>query len=194
MSDYAALAGMLQIQPMALAMPDRDRVRSQFSAPLSSTLSVLRRELENLGADRGVLELDMAAEHLRLDGLPRSGAIARSPGIIVSFRVTGFALVSALRYEIDAFDHWADNLRGLALGLEALRAVDRYGVTKRGEQYVGFKALTAGTSGDGDPARGRGLINAAGGSWRKAAALAHPDTGGNPDDFRDVIAARDAGA
>ena len=37
------------------------------------------------------------------------------------------------------------NLRSIALGLKALRAVDRYGVSRRGEQYAGFRAaLTAG--------------------------------------------------
>jgi hypothetical protein len=32
-------------------------------------------------------------------------------------------------------------VRAIALSLEALRKVDRYGVTKSGEQYKGFKAL-----------------------------------------------------
>jgi hypothetical protein len=55
--------------------------------------------------------------------------------------------------------------------------------------------LEAGTgAGEGNPSRGREMIAAAGGSWRKAAAMAHPDL--NPDadadDFKHVIAARDA--
>lgn len=40
---------------------------------------------------------------------------------------------------------WQHNVRAIALGLEALRRVDRYGITKRGEQYAGWKALPAGT-------------------------------------------------
>lgn len=35
--------------------------------------------------------------------------------------------------------------RAITLALAALRAVDRYGVTKRGEQYTGWKALPAST-------------------------------------------------
>ncbi len=35
-------------------------------------------------------------------------------------------------------------MRAVALSLQALRAVDRYGVTKRGEQYVGWRAITSG--------------------------------------------------
>jgi hypothetical protein len=38
---------------------------------------------------------------------------------------------------------WQANVRAIALALEALRAVDRYGVTKRGEQYQGWTALPA---------------------------------------------------
>ena len=36
-----------------------------------------------------------------------------------------------------------DNVRGIAKSLEALRMVDRYGVTKHGEQYRGFLAIEA---------------------------------------------------
>ncbi len=39
---------------------------------------------------------------------------------------------------------WQHNVRAIALTLEALRAVDRYGATETGQQYAGFKALPAG--------------------------------------------------
>jgi hypothetical protein len=39
---------------------------------------------------------------------------------------------------------WQHNVRAIALTLEALRAVDRYGATETGQQYTGFKALPAG--------------------------------------------------
>lgn len=44
-------------------------------------------------------------------------------------------------YPCDTFQQYADNLRAIALALEALRKIDRYGVTRRGEQYQGFRAL-----------------------------------------------------
>jgi hypothetical protein len=52
-----------------------------------------------------------------------------------------------LVYATDACDFWQHNVRSIALGLEALRAVDRYGISRRGEQYAGYRAaLTAGAS------------------------------------------------
>jgi hypothetical protein len=39
---------------------------------------------------------------------------------------------------------WQQNVRAIALGLEALRKVDRYGITRRREQYTGFRALPPG--------------------------------------------------
>lgn len=51
-----------------------------------------------------------------------------------------------LVYATDACQFWQHNVRSIALGLEALRAVDRFGISRRGEQYAGFRAaLTAGT-------------------------------------------------
>jgi hypothetical protein len=49
-----------------------------------------------------------------------------------------------LVYATDACDFWQHNVRSIALGLAALRAVDRYGISRRGEQYAGYRAaLTA---------------------------------------------------
>jgi hypothetical protein len=50
-----------------------------------------------------------------------------------------------LVYATDVCAFWQHNIRSIALGLEALRAVDRYGISRRGEQYAGFRAaLTSG--------------------------------------------------
>lgn len=47
-------------------------------------------------------------------------------------------------YGTDCCVFWEHNVRSIALGLQALRAVDRYGISRRGEQYAGFRAaLTA---------------------------------------------------
>lgn len=117
------------------------RTRSQFSAPLRSTLTLLTRELDALGARHPVLEVAIPADQFRIDGRPRANAREEHPGVVLSLPTTH---VGALRYATDTFDRWQDNLRAIALGLEALRKVDRYGITRRGEQYAGFKAIGSG--------------------------------------------------
>ena len=59
------------------------------------------------------------------------------PGVVVSYDLPNGSLSFPLRYVL-TFD---ENLRAIGLSLQALRAVDRYGVTKRGEQFTGWKRL-----------------------------------------------------
>ncbi|WP_345434830.1 hypothetical protein [Microbacterium gilvum] len=87
----------------------------------------------------------IAPADFRLDGKPRAQAKAAHPGVILSFD----SKVGHLSYPCDTFTTWQDNLRAVALALEALRKVDRYGVTKRGEQYRGFLAIEATAVPDG---------------------------------------------
>lgn len=189
---YADLAERLTLRPLERPVECAGRA-SQFSARWSQTMGLLDRELRVLRAANAVLEIDFREQDFRLDGLPRAGRSAQSPGIVLSFTATAVPGKPALRYEVGTYRHWEDNLRAVALGLQALRAVDRYGVTKRGEQYAGWRQLEAGSGvGEGDPARGRHLIDEAEGNIKTALFLAHPDHGGEPEDFRDVIAARDA--
>ncbi|OIN81652.1 hypothetical protein BMG05_06490 [Mycobacterium malmoense] len=54
-----------------------------------------------------------------------------------------------LSFPCDTFTHWHDNLRAITLTLEALRKVDRYGVTQTGQQYRGWQAIEATPSGSG---------------------------------------------
>jgi hypothetical protein len=164
-----------------------DRKPSPFRASYGDTLALLTRELWHLGADSAVIEIAVTEGDIRLDGLPRAGARPEHPGVIVSFD----SVHGPLRYGTDAFGVWVDdwqaNLRAIALGLEALRKVDRYGIGGRGEQYQGWKALPAG---DGpNPVRGKALIDEHG-SVRDALFATHPDQGGDARDFADVQAAR----
>lgn len=196
MSAYTDLRGLVTFRPLErpLSYPGGTRV-SPFRASWSSTVEMLAKELRAHGARHAVMEIDMPEANIRLDGMPRADRNARTPGIVLSFEATRVPGRPQLRYEVTEFSTWQDNVRAVALGLAALRAVDRYGVTRRGEQYAGWKQLMAGSAGEGgDVARGRELIARAGGDWRHAARLAHPDHGGEERDFKDVIAARDAAA
>jgi hypothetical protein len=142
MSDYPA---SLDVRPLTAwpgtLTPAIKRERSLFSATLRNTLTILDRELWQLGAKHPVLEVAIEPGQFRLDGRPRATAKAEHPGVVLSLPTTD---VGALRYATDRYLTWQDNLRAIALGLEALRKVDRYGITRRGEQYAGFKALPSG--------------------------------------------------
>lgn len=184
----------------------RNRARSLFKAGLSDTLQLLDREIWHLTDTRSqresaeLLIAIPAGDLWRLDGRPRVHAVAEHPGVIFSLE----SKHGPLSYPCDTFTTWQDNLRAVALALEALRKVDRYGVTKRGEQYRGFLAIeaTAAPAGfttadvalgflidvayrtdtftrDDDPAR----------ILRVAKRLTHPDTGGDAAEFQRVTLA-----
>jgi hypothetical protein len=176
----------------------------RFRAPWTSTLTLLARETELLGAKLVVLQVDLAAGDVRLDGMPRATARAYSPGVRISFD----SRHGPLTYSSDAYDDWRANVRAIALALEALRAVDRYGVSRRGEQYTGWAALPAGApagqmSAD-DAARllagyaeditaGQILTDrdARARAYKRGALQLHPDRGGDPAALARLSSARD---
>ena len=113
------------------------RVRSPFFASWGSTMKLLERELRFLGAKKVVLQEALLNQDIRLDRKPKANAKAAHPGVILSFD----SKHGPLNYPCDRFDSWDDNVRAIALSLEHLRAVDRYGVTRSGEQYRGWARL-----------------------------------------------------
>jgi hypothetical protein len=171
-----------------------------FRSSYATTLLLLQRELDLLGARAAVLQLAITENDLRnTDGMPRAGAKPKHPGVVVTF----VSKHGPLQYATDEFTSWQDNLRAIALGLEALRKVQRYGITHSGEQYTGFRALEApsGLTID-DAARTLAAftddemkfedllteVGALGKEWtraayRTAAKRRHPDVGGSHSDW-----------
>jgi hypothetical protein len=199
-------AGPIRVWPGELT---RNRTASKFKAGLSDTLQLLDREVWHLTSTREQREsvelltaIPPGADSWRIDGRPRANARPEHPGVILSLD----SRFGHLSYPCDTFTTWQDNLRAIVLALEALRKVDRYGVTKRGEQYRGFLALeaTAAPAGfrttdealaflveivrpewsNGGPptasARDRMII------LRGAQRRTHPDHGGDPATFQRV--------
>jgi hypothetical protein len=157
------------------------RSRSTFKVPWSKTIDLLARELGMLGVSSVVIGAALREQDIRLDGLPRSNArTPPHPGVELSFTSRHGRLV----YATDTCVFWEHNVRSLALGLEALRAVDRFGITRHGEQYAGFRQLESGSRSRGDE-----LIDEHGGV-RAALHATHPDHGGDPRDFAAVQAVR----
>lgn len=115
---------------------------SPFSAPWSSTLEVLDRELRHLGVrDEFVLQIDCSEADLRLDGQLRANARVGSPSVAIAVE----SKKGSLLFVCGRFSDWRDNVRAIALGLEALRRVERYGIVQSDEQYRGWQALPPGT-------------------------------------------------
>lgn len=176
------------------------RSRSNFSAPWADTLQLLNRELRYLGvgarpADT-VLEIALREQDFRIDGLPRANARPEHPGVILNITT---ANKGHLRFPCDRFKDWHDNLRAIALALEALRKVDRYGVTQHGEQYAGWRAIeSAGTGSSMSAEAAERVVRRVAGDFngdlvkvvRLARARAHPDrNGGSRGDYDEVDAA-----
>lgn len=115
----------------------RFRQRSRFKASYSQTLDLLDRELWHVGAKQVVLQMALQPSDIRVDGLPRASAKPSHPGVILAFQTKR----GPLSFPCDTYDRYEDNLRAIALSLEALRSVDRYGVTGNGEQYRGWERL-----------------------------------------------------
>lgn len=108
--------------------------RSRFEATYARTLQDLERELKHLDARQ--ITIQAGFRQVRGDGWPYSSAKAEHPACILQFRSRGLTLL----FKASKYDTFESNLRAIALTLEALRAVDRYGVVE-GEQYAGFKQL-----------------------------------------------------
>jgi hypothetical protein len=186
------------------------RKRSQFSATYGDTMNLVAAELGHLKAKAVVLLMALKAEDIRNDGRPRANARPSHPGVILAFDTPR----GQMRFPCDRFDLWEDNLRAIALSLEALRKVDRYGVTKRAEQYTAWQALPPpnGDHWNREQAAefiGKLLDGYDGHSadklteWalvgneytanmvRLAEFKTHPDRGGNADDFKKVQRAKE---
>lgn len=224
--------------------PAGQRQRPQFTAGWDDTVRLLKREVELLGGRQVVLAIDIDPRDVRkTDGLPAARARYGSfPGARVTFDSRHGTLVYGTdvytaggRYKPgqlndDGFSRsggrmvsmtgWQANVRAIALSLEALRAVDRHGVTRRGQQYAGFRALPPGgialggggprsefaTADDAarwlaeqvavfsvDTSAGRLLTSPdeLRRAWRVLARAAHPDTGGDSSQWLRLVAAKE---
>jgi hypothetical protein len=127
-----------QFRPIAVWPGKRSAPRpSPFRASWSDTLGLLERELGKLQARNIVIQADCGESDIRRDGMLRADVRLRGPGVILSFD----SRHGPLSYPCDRYRDWQSNVRAIALSLEALRAVDRYGVTRRAEQYQGWSKL-----------------------------------------------------
>lgn len=148
----------------------------------------LLEELDRLGAHQPVISTNVRT---RADGNLRGDAAnPADPGAAVYFRFKGEPRVLA----VDRWDRLADNLAALAAHIEAIRAIERYGVGSLAQAFAGYRALAAVGERQqwwqvmGFPARPK--------SWGEAKKKYeelmwkhHPDRGGNPNQAAEINAA-----
>lgn len=174
------------------------RKSAPFRSSFSDTLALLDDELRHVGASDVELAVGFTGGHrdIRDDGGIRVDAKA-GPPVVVSFTDESG---QRQRYPCDTYDNWGDNIRAIALGLKALRAVERYGISARMVR-AGFKALPA--AGGSTPtlslahaaqfiARMAGVVygdailsdKAIAKQWIRGAQFrTHPDRGGRNEDW-----------
>jgi hypothetical protein len=189
----------------------KTRRSGTFRATYPETLQMLDSELDKLRARNRVIQVAIEERDIRKDGWPRADArVPPHPGVVLSFDSPHGPLLFAC----DTYLEWKENLRAIALTLEALRAVERYGATKHGEQYKGFTPIEAAkpaTDGfktaqqaaswmavaagfDNLPKSIEGILQHAdirSRVYREAARKLHPDAGGSEDDFKRLQQARE---
>jgi len=191
----------------------KHRQRSRFATGWGRTLTILQGELDKLNAKNILMLVAVEPHDFRIrDGHPKSNARWYHPGVVLSFD----SKHGPLKYACDTFDQFPDNVHAIALGLAALRQVERYGITNRGEQYRGWSALPpatvmgapmtkdeaaavladlayAGQGDAGDLLASQGVPDrpSVEHAYRLAVKLHHPDRGGDPDLFRRATEARD---
>lgn len=185
--------------------PDHERTRAPFKRAHNARLKHLWSELAKIGAENVLIQLHLKRDQIRQDGWPYEKARPTSPGVILTFeRRRDGQQPRTFTLPCDTYDDWSANLYAIALSLEALRAVDRYGVTTGTEQYEGFRQIAAGPA--LDAAWARAIIarysdmpltkdtpaDKLRSAIRKAAAATHTDRQtGDTEAFLDVIRARE---
>lgn len=165
------------------------------------------------------IEVDLPASAIRLDGgikstrTPASHVVA----VTVPHRELGELRLVAGRYVTSWGEYltgWQANVRAVALTLKAMRDMARWGAAT-GQQYRGFAAIGATSTGTAlgtglTPADALAMLVTGAGSdpddydmtaadrpdtvaslYRRAAAIHHPDAGGNPAVFARLTEARD---
>ena len=119
----------------------KTRKASRFKANFDTVLASLQYEIYKAGGNHRVAVIQLAlrdADIRQSDGMPKAYSKPDHPGVIVSFKN---GKNQELSFPCDRFTHWNANLYAIAKSLDALRMVDRYGVTTQGEQYRGWQAL-----------------------------------------------------
>lgn len=149
--------------------------RAKTDLSIAEAIRRLFDELDRLGAQGIVVSSNV---EVRQDGLPRSGARKPDdPGVCVYFHHEG----RAQALPCDTYTEVAQNIAAIAKHLEAVRAIERFGVSSAHQMFDGFVALPSNERhwwevfGWKAPTKDRAAVEA---RYRAIAKERHPDSPG----------------
>lgn len=150
---------------------------------VGESVQEILHELELMGAKDAVVSTNIV---LRNDGLPRSGqSQPGDPGVAVYFKYKKQPVCLAC-------DQWTkveDNLWAVALTLDAMRGIDRWGAAKLEATFTGYAALPAPAGSQWWEVLGVAVSAPADqvrDAYRALVKKHHPDAGGDREQFLKV--------
>lgn len=162
----------------------------------SKSVREVRDELTKLGAKTILISSNLAGDTVRNGD---HGCVAYWT---VREKVGDAEVMVPHQLACDVWNRLDHNLHAIALSLESLRGLDRWGAIRRDQAFAGLRALPAGESGVvvarpwrevlggfPDGLDREDLLALAKSRHRKLIAAAHPDRGGNQDDAIEINAA-----
>lgn len=163
------------------------RKDSAFKQSPDKVQVLLRSELSRLGAANVIVSSNVP---VRKDGYLYSDMSTTKiddPGVAVYFKYKGQNVSMCC----DTYERPWENVYGLAKGIEAIRGMERWGVSEFIERaFTGFKALPEQTSqqswwgvlGVSEKSGKDDIVQA----YRNLVKVHHPDAGGNEDHFKKI--------
>jgi len=157
-----------------------------FKLTPGAALDALRDELGRMRATDCCIQIAVRDRDISRFGELRADARPSHPGVVV---FATHPRQGDLRFACDTYNRWWVNVRAVAMTLEALRGIARWGAVRDEQQFAGFRALpgaTALTMGVAAATQilatesGLPLPNPVSAEWireagRRARAATHPD-------------------
>lgn len=157
----------------------KERQSSRFNTTLESALSSLKREIQLMGGENVVLSSNYTL----------GANNPKEPGVVAYFDWVEERYprkIVAMAIPCDRWTKIQDNVRAIALTVEAMRGMERWGAKHMiKSMFMGFKALPAG---DSDwravlKVQQQASAEEIKAAYRKLANELHPDKGGKHEDF-----------
>lgn len=155
------------------------RERARFKTTLPSALSNLKKQIELMGGSQVILSSNCTLGHEN----------PRDPGVVAYFLWSK----KQLAVPCDRWDRVESNVQAIALTVEAMRGMERWGAKHMIEaMFTGFKLLPAGESRAWWQVLGvdqSASLHQAKEAFRALAPTCHPDTGGTNNAMAELNAA-----